>query len=497
MYPFKFNYLKPSALALGLCLSPLSFADNHNGSGGGVDNFGMEDHSAVCDTQANIQKISVADFNGSGKVDQKDIKMIKKAVARYQEGKIDIYGNNKQYRAFYDIHNPQVDPNCVPIIGENLEDTVVCPTKNELTQEDIDLAISQLGQSSTQLDQEIAALYAYASKFKKPADAVKAGFVPFTQEYQNHGIHLIRFPDYNSSGFTANGFQFPAYDPTQPISLFNLPIDPTTNVLDGKFEFAKPEGLNYDRYGNLVGVFYYVGPDITRMMQEQFSTGQSPHAFNWLAGNWSALTDPSNPGYQPYLDLDANNRPKGFTGHQDHWHFHQGVCQRNVWSVFAGTQQLKAQANLSTQAIFNLASLIDTRQCDLAQPCGSYQQFGQSGMPDSFYMPKFFMLHAWLFASNNRCGAMWGTNENISYNDLLPGVSQDSIASENASYVIQGTGSSNTYRQMCLDPNFVGGMPTYEAAKTALQQSGANDVLICPPSTVGTQDAGCIPHPND
>lgn len=464
-------------LSAGLHFSPIVVAAT-NGSSGGVDDFGMEDHSQICDPNANIQTLSVPDFDGDGVVDGADVRRVYRAVVGERDDEHERHTrpalSAEQYIAYYDINND-----------------------GALNFTDIMLTIRNKGKSSTVLDQQIAALFNAAIKYVDINEALEDGYIPFTQEYQNHGVHLIKF----------------------------LPGD--ANVLDEHFDPSQPEGLNYDRYGNLVGIFYYYGPDVAYLMQladpnlpaDQRAEIQA-YFQKWLTGQGEAGIKPA--GFSP----DGN----GFN--QDHWHFHEAVCSRNLMSPIPGRSDGKSVVELSGELIgrassgdsvafsevFDVANQLDVRQCDLAQPCTQ-----QGGV----FLPRFYMLHMWLFTANNRCGIFWGTHENISVNDLTPEVDPASIPEERESFVIQPGGeflldengmvqmdangdpiANKNYRKMCLDPAVTAGMvydnpsnPTLDpalpiGAKQYIEANSANDdvkqTLICPPAASGvTADEGC------
>ena len=101
------------------------------------------------------------------------------------------------------------------------------------------------------------------------------------------------------------------------------------------------------------------------------------------------------------------------------------------------------------------------------------------------------MLHTWIYNANNRCGTMWGSHEDISYNDLNPTgtLTPDeidalklTIAAEKLSFVLQpegdlladGTANKN-YRKACINTNFITQPETYEQARAILR---GEDVVI-------------------
>ena len=478
---------------------------------GGVDEFGMEDHSATCKWDQNYQHISVADFNGDGFVMFNDIALLTDAINEFQrDGK-------KGYQAFYDIDNAVIGPN-----GE---------TENKLDFADMakanmDLMFSFMRRSS-KLDQEVASQYHATKKYRDIKQAILDGFAPFTQEYENHGIHLLKMPEVAADGTIIN------------------------NVIDGKFDAAYPEGLNYDRYGNLVGVFYAVGPDFKRLLE-----GDQQHYDDWVNGDFVKLMNETDSKGNKLNDLmvygtNANGdpiiKPIGFSDDengkmQDHWHFHQSMCERNAWTVlniFNNELKPKAAAGtLTFDEVLAAAQKMDTRQCDLDKPCRNFmsQQPGPDGnhYPDGLSIPRFFMLHTWIYNANNRCGTMWGSHEDISYNDLNPDGTltpeeidaiKAGIAAESLSFVLQPEGDfladgvtpNKNYRKACLNTNFIKKPETYEQARAILrgedvvidgaienyQTMGFNttdieETLICQPKISGEPlDTKCAIHPND
>ena len=154
--------------------------------------------------------------------------------------------------------------------------------------------------------------------------------------------------------------------------------------------------------------------------------------------------------------------------------------------------------------------------------------------PDGLSIPRFFMLHTWIYNANNRCGTMWGSHEDISYNDLNPdGLLTDAevlaikekIAAESLSFVLQpqetnliGTEIVNkNYRRVCLNTNFITKPENYEQARAILRGEDVEidgvienyqtmgltlenmkETLICQPKITGEPlGVGCAVHPND
>jgi len=154
--------------------------------------------------------------------------------------------------------------------------------------------------------------------------------------------------------------------------------------------------------------------------------------------------------------------------------------------------------------------------------------------PDGLSIPRFFMLHTWIYNANNRCGTMWGSHEDISYNDLNPdGTLTDAevaaikagIAAESLSFVLQpeeanfiGTAKQNkNYSKACLNTNLIKKPETYEQARQILrgedvmidgvienyQTMGLStedikETLICQHKVTGEPlDSRCAVNPND
>lgn len=479
----------------------------HAASSGGVDEFGMEDHSATCKFDENYQHISVADFNGDGMVTFADISLLSNAINDYQTN------GKKGYQAFYDIVNPV-------IAGTNGETENILDSA-DLNKANMDMMFSMFKRPSA-LDKEVAAQYQYTKRYRDINQAILDGYVPFTQEYENHGIHLLKMPRIDAKG--------------------NM-VD---NVIDGKFDPARPEGLNYDRYGNLVGVFYVIGPDFTRLL-----AGDQQHYDDWLNGDYEKLMNETDANGNKLNDLavmaDGSIRPSGFSNDgngkmQDHWHFHQSMCERNVWTVYNKFQNdlvpIAKTGKLTFDQVFSVAQEMDTRQCDLDKPCKRYMSIkpGPDGKHylDGLSIPRFFMLHTWVYNADNRCGTMWGSHEDISFNDLNPDGTlteeevqavRDSIAAETLSFVLQpetavitGTTTPNVnYRRACLNTNFIKKTDTYEKARAILRGEDVVidntienyqtmgfapehivETLICQPKVTGEpMDPKCQIHPND
>jgi len=162
--------------------------------------------------------------------------------------------------------------------------------------------------------------------------------------------------------------------------------------------------------------------------------------------------------------------------------------------------------SIDPQEVFDVADLLDVRQCDILQSCAA-----EGGV----FIPRFYMLHVWLFNANNRCGIFWGTHEDISVNDLA-GVDPASIPDESSSFILQAADDTlynldgtvqldangdpipnKNYRKMCLDPSVTAGM-TYDGVKQYIIQANMDDdddvkqTLVCPTGSSATgADDGC------
>ena len=135
---------------------------------GGVDEFGMEDHSATCKWDQSYQHLSVADFDGNGCVTFKDINLLCNAIYDFQRN------GKKGYQAFYDIGNKVIDPT-----GETENIAGFC----DMAKANMDMMFSFFNRAVS-LDQQVAAQYQFTKQYRDINQAIIDGFVPFTQEYR-------------------------------------------------------------------------------------------------------------------------------------------------------------------------------------------------------------------------------------------------------------------------------------------------------------------------
>lgn len=94
-----------------------------------------------------------------------------------------------------------------------------------LNGKDVSRTARSMGRRSRPLDQEIAAVFWATERYRDIKVAIAEGFAPLTEELRGHGIHYANYFD---------------------------------GRIDGNFEVARPEGLNYDTKGRLLNVFYYM-----------------------------------------------------------------------------------------------------------------------------------------------------------------------------------------------------------------------------------------------
>lgn len=119
-----------------------------------------EDHhsGAQCGEPAR-PLLSVADFDGNGRVDRKDLKLL--IAAKKMGG----------YYAFYDRNGDHV-----------------------LNRQDFVAAVRDLGKKSTPLDRELAQAFRRFGHFqhtRAPAELLQLGFLPGTQSLRGHGAHWL------------------------------------------------------------------------------------------------------------------------------------------------------------------------------------------------------------------------------------------------------------------------------------------------------------------
>ena len=146
--------------------------------------------------------LSVADFDGDGKVDLADIKDI---LSRYKST-----DGDDRYHPLYDMD-----------------------ADGDIDKHDIIKAVSTIGEDVPLLDQQIARATQATMKYygsKGLENAIADGYIPITQEAKGHGTHYA-----------------------------NLSIFLETKNSE-ELDISHPVGLNYDEKGNLLAVFYLREP---------------------------------------------------------------------------------------------------------------------------------------------------------------------------------------------------------------------------------------------
>ena len=214
--------------------------------------------------------LSVPDFNGDGSIDNADVRDI---ISRYEA----VEGE--------DLYHPLYDLN----------------TNGEIDNEDIETVIHELGADVPLLDRQIAQATQATMKYYGSGgleQAIADGYLPFTQEFQGHGIHYFNFPLAAQIGESTD-------------------LDPNT-----------PVGLNYDPEGNLLAVFYIRFPYDTAAALE------NPAAF---------LT----------IDSDNDFPPTSFDGvTAEDWHTHEnpwysGLGSLNSEEVFGFEDEVPIEVTIS------------------------------------------------------------------------------------------------------------------------------------------------------
>ncbi len=169
------------------------------------------DHANDEDTQDLITPLlSVADFNGDGKVNIADIKDI---VSRYNSA-----DGDDLYHPLYDL---DVD--------------------GDIDSHDIIKAVRTYGEDVPEIDRQIAKATQATMKYYGPdglENAIADGYLPFTQEVKGHGVHYVNF---------------------------NLLVEVANSK---ELDVERPIGLNYDADGNLLAVFYIRVPNTEKVTPE-------------------------------------------------------------------------------------------------------------------------------------------------------------------------------------------------------------------------------------
>ena len=169
------------------------------------------DHANNEDTQNLIKSLlSVADFNGDGKVNIADIQDI---------------SSRKNSADGDDLYHPLYD----------------LDVDGDIDRHDIIMAVRTKGEDVPLLDRQIAQATQATMKYYGPdglEQALADGYLPFTQEVKGHGIHY-----------------------------FNFTLATEVGTLE-ELAIERPVGLNYDAEGNLLAVFYIRVPDTQEVTPE-------------------------------------------------------------------------------------------------------------------------------------------------------------------------------------------------------------------------------------
>lgn len=188
--------------------------------------------------------LSVADFNGDGAVNGSDIKDIT-SRDRSSQG-------DEKYHPLYDLN-----------------------ADGKIDRQDINIAVNTEGDEVALLDQQIARATQATMRYYGPQgqeNAIKDGFLPFSQEFNGHGIHYL--------------------NPDLALQIGN----------SKKLDIERPVGLNYDAKGNLLAVFYL------RIPQTGTPTPENPLA--------NLVVDPAD---------DSPSQVSFDTLSHDDWHNHQSA----------------------------------------------------------------------------------------------------------------------------------------------------------------------------
>ncbi len=360
--------LKLLLTTLSICATLASAnMDDDMGHGGGMGDGDHHGHGCG-EHQMKMRILSVADYNGNGKVTHGDIQKVKTAV------------HKSEYHAIMDIN-----------------------TDGILDQIDIDLASNDKGLTSTEFDQQIVKVWKATRKYRFKENAIADGFRPFTQELKGHGQHFTRMPvfyetDSNDAVITSGApFYFGVYD------------EDHLNVSDETVEITLPEGLNYDENGELVAVFYYQGINIADWVKsnrteylcsvgaiidvdicnEATTTvgGLVMQSFSTVGlminPQTGMLMDMGIPDYNAFSDSDSSEM----------WHQHLGAC-------FDNFRYESMQVDPTHTPIFD--QVLTLSECS-----------AQLTTPFRGYLPAFNMMHLWLYKVN-RCGIFAGTDPEVS-----------------------------------------------------------------------------------
>lgn len=260
--------------------------------------------------------LSVADFDGNGRVDGRDIAQLARAIG------------GRQYYAFYDRNADGV-----------------------LDQLDLRAATRDIHRESTAFDRELAAAFARFRQFQTvsgPAALAGLGFMPGTQSFRGHGVHWLSFAGAASTQglkhadkTLAEGLNVPA-DGSRVWGMFwgepSVPLfeDPSSDTGLSPLDYPTPGGAWETRPVQAFG----------EMPPMLFG---SPHE-HWHAhaGLCSVIEDhgqgPQVAVYQHMTFADCQARPSlGQTGivHRNawmnFWMIHLWLFELNPNGVFGGT----------------------------------------------------------------------------------------------------------------------------------------------------------------
>ncbi len=207
--PINSNHLKRNFIAEPFRAKPFGLLERSLDQENSVINHveesssDSEHHHHENPSNSTTKLLSVADFNGDGEVNNTDIEDI---LERYNS----IQGD--------DLYHPLYD----------------WDTDGDIDVTDIVEAVNTIGAEVPLLDQQIAQAVQATMKYygsKGLETALAEGYLPFTQEVNEHGIHYFNFNLASEIG-----------------NLEELDIE-------------RPVGLNYDAEGNLLAVFYIRVPE--------------------------------------------------------------------------------------------------------------------------------------------------------------------------------------------------------------------------------------------
>ncbi len=155
-------------------------------------------------------------------------------------------------------------------------------TNGEIDVEDIVSAVKDYGEDVPLVDQQIALATQATMKYYGSdgvENAIADGYIPFTQEFQGHGIHY--------------------YNPALANEISNAT----------ELDLERPVGLNYDVEGNLIAVFYIRSP------QRQETTPENPFG--------ELLVDPAD----DFPPSSFDSLPDGT------WHHHESAWATGIGNL--------------------------------------------------------------------------------------------------------------------------------------------------------------------